>query len=1282
MYPPREGSEKRRMVRSIRIPVEKHDIEVEVEGEMRGNVLEERDAGTKKSRFTKCSAVFARRDANANKPKIRSMATFATTGIELDYQPLTPPTLNCYSDAPTSKSIKIHDSHTIGPSPRRGRLLGTLKALRSRSRSRAGDDNAEHEVSPSRRKSGWEFFATLRYRRAPGGNENENQESHSRARTASPSKKDASYGKNIKARFTFCPDFLKGDFPNRPQRRKSLSDILGTISNKVSSKRGVGFQSTGTTEQHVGISSEENNELAGSHVYEAPYAESVIENEPDPTTAAQNASEPAPALAVGLPGACFDDIDDFASRMERMVDSYKVMQTEELLDRRRDSESSSSTWRSGTRTLVDCTAKQADASRTSENGNRSVTPDSYLNLLIESHNTSPNAIYSFQDSPSSSPNKYRAVQATDFLDDAHSEPGNRRYSLVDKIYMHDIKATTLFVCGEGSKFEPINYRDQGPKITIREVDSEPSVEDLDPNFRCRSDIRNRRYQKLAISSNNNMSDAERLDRSIKLTVARMTKNFHSSSSYEETSSSAVESDEDEKELSSFAQDESKVQQAIAIGEQILNKKVRSDARATGAGADSAVKNTYQRLKRIPSSKEAPQCVNYMDKMLRETIELRSPSETSRGDDFTSQHAKKNALECKSSVSEHSSNEYTNSGGQKQTKAGFKPCNQDQLRLPLKRVTRPALSKQTRHMSIGPVQIKFPALKGHPANKREYADKSEAISILYEMSWNGNYANFCTFDPENRVIQAYPRSSMVPGIEALEESGHEIMWLPMPEGFPLPDGYSRGTQVSANIQTSPEHTDLAGFMDNNNLDSTYSTSNTILDQDNMFDNGPYASLYDVETAFLDVSRLNSKASNPIMVSKQNNGVLKDEDSVSGNEFDFDFEVDSKVVRGLQGNQRLETSRFSTVGDDALSLGNHEELLFDLEDCGDTPPSKTWFDLARAYLSTTSNDGDSESSSIASMPMGLTREIQSSLRDTDGDLRLRGGFARRDGNVSVDLSQRSSSYGIEFEHIEDVDLENKSQFEKVVATVATSELLDPFTEDVSVQQVNENSRSSSISYTSYIEAELASSSLYQSPLEIRRKPYVIVDEPTTLKESSGGASSPGSFASGFRFTEFAAQLPDGSLRNASTTSLENRDERVPSEQEYTSIFRDLESVSMLQESTDFPPAVTPDDLNIRVPTFKGAQSFLVVRHPSQERPSQPAPAYNPPKPFYGFVASEGSSSLGFPLRQRCQTPVSVSNSGISDAGTETSSAFGETLETQEKRQDYGAQETDERDNAFYG
>jgi hypothetical protein len=133
-----------------------------------------------------------------------------------------------------------------------------------------------------------------------------------------------------------------------------------------------------------------------------------------------------------------------------------------------------------------------------EVGERKRTPDSYLRLLI-------NYARRPEDTPTSQELPYKPTKYEE-------EPLSKIYynSDVDENYT--------------------NSPSRGIRVTVREVGSEDS-NDIDPYFYERSKDRNERYKELGLQSEEIWKvDNANVKESIRMTVARMTRNYHQSTS--------------------------------------------------------------------------------------------------------------------------------------------------------------------------------------------------------------------------------------------------------------------------------------------------------------------------------------------------------------------------------------------------------------------------------------------------------------------------------------------------------------------------------------------------------------------------------------------------------------------------------------------------------------------------------------------------------------------------------------------------------------------------------
>ncbi|KAH6684358.1 hypothetical protein B0J14DRAFT_572698 [Halenospora varia] len=396
--------------------------------------------------------------------------------------------------------------------------------------------------------------------------------------------------------------------------------------------------------------------------------------------------------------------------------------------------------------------------------------------------------------------------------------------------------------------------------------------------------------------------------------------------------------------------------------------------------------------------------------------------------------------------------------------------------------------------------------------------------------------------------------------------------------------------------------------------------------------------------------------------------------------------------------------------------------------------------------------------------------------DSSLTLRGGFTVPEkGFHGTDISsafshpRRHSSYDIEFEHIEyllsDAEIESQVGVEAHEETPSTiSELSLGLGTEMVQATTGARRPTSSVSYTSYIEAEFAAASLYQRPLGIStektgtfhqsstanhnpKMPSTEVDTSDRYLHTKGGLDariiSIGSFASGFRFTDYATELPESKMDDETIICVKDIegdvmgdeedvqvvhetmnfkqevDEEVSVAPEYVPIFGDIEPADLVRESNNSPQAITTEDLNIRMIGKAARKSLRMKRETGkigglidifQARGLMPqnlkSPIHRPQGPLTQHESSPSrSTTMGttpfglppFPYRNskdfpfqlestqrkpRCAILLSRSYSGASDADTEISSVSGYSLERSEKRQENEKKRRDDRDSDMYG
>jgi hypothetical protein len=274
---------------------------------------------------------------------------------------------------PTSSPHNLSHSPPRGHgSPSRGRKFAdTLR----RKFLRSSDPKDESDSSPKlqRRRSIIGLFSPTSHKQ-PEKDICKNEGSTVRTKTTS-SRKSASDGKfNVsQSRVANNKITAESPSPHLVQRRRSLSNMLGTISKRVSPKRGSLFGKSQERQETVDaprIENEETNEVPGTLSIATPAIQALSQT-PD-----QVASPLSTMLEPGRRPI------SFAEQLAEIVEDLK----EQQLASRRSSYCSSYSWNSHVLTL---TSQNGSPNRTLRGydveEDRPGTPDSYLQLLIDSH---------------------------------------------------------------------------------------------------------------------------------------------------------------------------------------------------------------------------------------------------------------------------------------------------------------------------------------------------------------------------------------------------------------------------------------------------------------------------------------------------------------------------------------------------------------------------------------------------------------------------------------------------------------------------------------------------------------------------------------------------------------------------------------------------------------------------------------------------------------------------------------------------------------------------------
>jgi hypothetical protein len=520
-------------------------------------------------------------------------------------------------------------------------------------------------------------------------------------------------------------------------------------------------------------------------------------------------------------------------------------------------------------------------------------------------------------------------------------------------------------------------RSRFPVVTVCEVDlleeSPESSPNIDTEFRLRGGDGKERYEKLMTKPHPSVGSSDESNRQrVKLTVAKMTKNYHmvsSSEDWSEHTSISRYSDQ-----YNFETDQAEVWDSIIMGSRTL-QEVCDNRQTLAWDTDQKKAKPIRILRRMPSSERLRQ--PYVEKVLQESIELRKLPEEAPTDWI------QNGADVVAETS-------TSNSVQKQR-------------------SQPSLSKR-RQISSTMIRVEYPKTMNLAAHAEMYESKSKAITALYEYKL-GELSNFCTYDPATRTIFAHALESSVPNPAVLRRAGLEVLWLPMQKEIHhliqfkekaqdktnLPLGRDQSPVVvgeQCTLETDPEC--LASGRPTTQLNpNTLSDHNERMLVANLYNFDRHGSQFEAEAEFIDPrSPSSSLQLDPSSPQREKEPSIFDDD--------FFLEVDPDIARGFLGSQYSEASRSASCsGNHLLPAGLLEtdsasDVLWSLEDEDqDARPVKTWVELARAFL--------------AGHPAQPVRGSEDNDTSSDGDFK----WAELFGS-----SRRSSRDVPHTEHIEDM------------------------------------------------------------------------------------------------------------------------------------------------------------------------------------------------------------------------------------------------------------------------
>jgi hypothetical protein len=177
--------------------------------------------------------------------------------------------------------------------------------------------------------------------------------------------------------------------------------------------------------------------------------------------------------------------------------------------------------------------------------------------------------------PSPSPDRLSGRLLIDFLGRDKENQKRKYYRPSSVPQQRPTLHHGLYLSSATSQPMSVRHLDRPPVISVREVDPSFDLEDLDPAFRLRGLKRTKRYENLVTHAGLGLDpgftwdpNRERVEHSIKMTVAKMTKNYHMAASSDEALSgpSSYQPAEDVKtDASNFEKDQMETWDSVIRG---------------------------------------------------------------------------------------------------------------------------------------------------------------------------------------------------------------------------------------------------------------------------------------------------------------------------------------------------------------------------------------------------------------------------------------------------------------------------------------------------------------------------------------------------------------------------------------------------------------------------------------------------------------------------------------------------------------------------------------------
>ncbi|KAH7393312.1 hypothetical protein BKA64DRAFT_746390 [Cadophora sp. MPI-SDFR-AT-0126] len=811
-------------------------------------------------------------------------------------------------------------------------------------------------------------------------------------------------------------------FSDMPEKRRSLrnllnpTNILETITSKTSQKQKSIPQDSPVTKPGL-----MHEPLLIFLPKKPKEAEEIPTDAPDTTTTNEHQNEGGPMYAKLAEGSVVD-IDLFESRLVRILDGIIAKKPEDEIKPQvqdsclnileecetvKDGECSGfpdflrpmTTPRNQTSNVApscnpDPATLLARNMQANDDGEKSPkTPESYLRLLIDSCGgpSRDDQLLSSVSSllpPGASPDSHtKALNEglnfnEPFVNGKEVECSSSQATPVSFVRssQYQLRETTPDDYFEGELMRQ-QARHQGPVVTVREVSCSSTLLDLDPEFRQRQEGRHEKYASLGLTTNSDWRcNQEEIAQSIASTVARMTRNYHSSSedqipSYQDTGASrqADESDSNQRCYDgSFEADLNETWDSVVVGRHGESIDGRESRASVDIGLlfnheDAASLVDFDDLSTIIQSSiseadpQARLCatsnlIPTAEEILEDSTVLRSPLEPFFSIRRTAKMGDSLDLDKEIDFCPEYEDFLRRSYGFPSQRPSILLQQEMHLQTASPKISDDHLlaqlllssSENSQRTLSSAVRVRFPGTVNLLQHTEYFPSMGDALSGLSNYKL-GDLANFYVYDFESRTIDAQLIDSSVPNPADLKNRGLQLHWIAQSFSETPMDTTAEVSLLAESshlAQRQPSRCDSA-------WEEFASEAADFLDQ-------PYSTSYGMKrrsTSFVslptDITRdkvetTTDSVFNDDFFLEDQSGIFSDQVSVADN---------SSAVRVL----REGLSEEDVVA--ALELEEHVRA------------TKTWVELAREARRSTSLEAETTCSNVTEKPQSFSQKYGS-------------------------------------------------------------------------------------------------------------------------------------------------------------------------------------------------------------------------------------------------------------------------------------------------------------------